>query len=179
MLDGWRSGDPLPSFMVIVGEERDVDRAFGGLDLGCEAIIRFIRGKRCVDDSSTLQEWAAALQFPWYFGENWNAFQECMIDLWWLQTARYLFVVTDINLVFPEDSGGLAVMVSLLKDAEETWRTSGDPSSHRSTWNWAKSPVNFHVVFHCEHGRELEVVQRLTAAGIRPELRRLLVACHQ
>jgi hypothetical protein len=32
-------------------------------------------------------EFAASFQFPYYFGENWPAFDECINDLSWLHHA--------------------------------------------------------------------------------------------
>ena len=38
----------------------------------------YIRGKRCGSVSDFMKEYSAAFQFPAYFGENWNAWDECM-----------------------------------------------------------------------------------------------------
>lgn len=35
-------------------------------------------------------ELAAALQFPLYFGKNWNALRACLQDLAWLKAQAYL-----------------------------------------------------------------------------------------
>lgn len=41
----------------------------------------YIRGKRCGSVSDFMKEYSAAFQFPAYFGENWNAWDECACDL--------------------------------------------------------------------------------------------------
>ena len=44
----------------------------------------YIRGARCRSVSDFFKEYSAAFQFPAYFGENWNAWDECACDLDWL-----------------------------------------------------------------------------------------------
>jgi hypothetical protein len=42
-----------------------------------------VRGDRSRDEEHFMTEVAAVLQFPYYFGENWDAFWDCMRDLSW------------------------------------------------------------------------------------------------
>ena len=44
----------------------------------------YIRGARCRSVNDFFKEYSAAFQFPAYFGENWNAWDECACDLDWL-----------------------------------------------------------------------------------------------
>ena len=46
--------------------------------------------------SELFDEFSAALQFPLYFGENWDAFDECLSDLDWLPVGGgRVIVVTE------------------------------------------------------------------------------------
>jgi len=47
-------------------------------------------------------ECSAVLQFPWYFGENWPAFDECIRDLSWLPADVYTLIITDSLAVLSE-----------------------------------------------------------------------------
>jgi hypothetical protein len=38
--------------------------------------VRFLRGRKMTTTASLLDEFSAALQFPYYFGGNWDAFDE-------------------------------------------------------------------------------------------------------
>lgn len=58
-----------------------------------ESELRFLRASKMTSSKSLFDEVAAALQFPYYFGENWDALDECLNDLWWLKSkALILFI---------------------------------------------------------------------------------------
>jgi hypothetical protein len=46
--------------------------------------VRCVRGRKMSRLAGLMDEFSAALQFPYYFGENWSAFQECLGDMDWL-----------------------------------------------------------------------------------------------
>lgn len=60
----------------------------------------YIRGNRCADEIAFFREFSAAMQFPWYFGENWAAFDECVCDLEWISFNRIIIAIDDFRLVF-------------------------------------------------------------------------------
>src|SRR5262249_52404434 len=71
------------------------DDAFANLQLQMvhthpRAVVRVIRGRKSRTVRAFFDEVSAALQFPYYFGENWAAFDECITDLDWLAGDAYL-----------------------------------------------------------------------------------------
>ena len=66
-------------------------------------------------------EFAAALQFPCYFGNNWNAFDECIADLEWLPGNGYLLMVVDGNSLLREEPDELAVFSRIMQSAAQEW----------------------------------------------------------
>lgn len=60
-------------------------------------VVREVRGSKMPTTSALFDEFAAALQFPYYFGENKDAFDECMRDLdeFVGVAAGYVVVVRD------------------------------------------------------------------------------------
>jgi hypothetical protein len=55
--------------------------------------VRAVRGSKMRLTSALMNEVAAALQFPHYFGENWAALDECLADMEWLMPSKAIVVV--------------------------------------------------------------------------------------
>jgi len=60
-------------------------------------VMRALRGRKGTTREAFFDESAAALQFPYYFGENWDAFHDCITDLSWLRADAVVVYVTDAN----------------------------------------------------------------------------------
>ena len=124
-------------------------------------VVRFLRGKKMATLSSLYDEFAAALQFPYYFGENWNAFDECITDLEWMPGDVYVLVITDAkNVLALESDDQLEALTRLLEEAGSEWSQPVGTSEA-----WARSAVAFHVVFQCDESDKQAVMSRLHTVG--------------
>jgi RNAse (barnase) inhibitor barstar len=90
-------------------------------------------------------QFAAALQFPLYFGKNMNALAECLRDLEeWLPGDAYTLVISQTMSVLrderPED---LEAFIRLLSEVSSEWAVGTLPGA-----NWERKPTPFHVAFH-------------------------------
>lgn len=47
----------------------------------------------CSDKAGLLQAFASALAFPSWFGENWDAFADCLADLDWLGAVGHVLLI--------------------------------------------------------------------------------------
>lgn len=91
--------------LVVDASISDITNWAWSLNLGPSAVtVRFVRGKKMKTFQDLFDEFSAALQFPYYFGENWNAFAECITDLEWLPGSEYIIVISDANKLLRDDS---------------------------------------------------------------------------
>ncbi len=61
----------------------------------------YLRGKRCRTKAGFFREISAAMQFPAYFGDNWDALEECLRDLnEWLSFRAVTVVIDDYDRMF-------------------------------------------------------------------------------
>jgi hypothetical protein len=107
-------------------------------------------------------EFAATLQFPWYFSENPDSFDECMTDLSWLPPqSGYVIVVTDPSEVLA-DAGldALTWLVSSLSRAHRQWARPVELGE----W-WDRPAVPFNVLLQSLPGEAAAVKIRLEKAG--------------
>jgi hypothetical protein len=124
-------------------------------------VIRVMRGRHSETPEGVFQEWAAALQFPYYFGHNWDAFDECIIDLSWLPGSCYVFVVTELDMVLPDHPDEFNIFVRVMKRAHKQWKIP-----NRANMDEPVAP--FTIVFHAEPDKADEALPRLRAAGADP-----------
>lgn len=75
------------------------------------------------DVDALLSALASTLDFPEYFGYNWDAFDECVCDLCWLPPGDVVVVHRDLPLI--GDEPNLRIYLSCLIDAIENWRENG------------------------------------------------------
>ena len=111
-------------------------------------VSRLLRGHKARTTAALFDEFAAALQFPCYFGENWDAFDECITDLAWLPAEAYVFlIVRSIYLLDKEPGDRLQLFLEILQNAGEEWSNpapsaprsvSAEPATSRSSrrWRW-------------------------------------------
>ena len=84
-------------------------------------VVRVIRGRRCRSTGELFAEIAGALEFPDYFGNNWDALEECLTDLEWLSGRGYVLLFTDAELILSDEEDEFATFLEVLNDAGEAW----------------------------------------------------------
>jgi len=63
------------------------------------------------------------LEFPDYFGHNWDALDECLRDFWWIKQRRVVIVHRDVPQLSPDE---LAIYLDVLRSAIEDWKPGDD-----------------------------------------------------
>ena len=75
------------------------------------------------DKEEILNFYAQELNFPEYFGENWDAFNECITDLNWLSQKLIKIIHTDIPLINFNDK---KIYIDLLEEAVISWKDENE-----------------------------------------------------
>jgi hypothetical protein len=126
------------------------------------AVARVLRGSKMTTLDGFFGEIGAALQFPAYFGENWDALNECLTDMLWLRGPAYVLVVTDANLLFRDDKrDSLPTLLKIADFAGESWAAAADEAEP-----WGHGSVPFHLVLAVEDAAVEAWHRRLARAGI-------------
>lgn len=146
--------------LVDAGVKSVADAALGWTDAGLT--VRIARGRKMRTVERLFDEMAAALQFPYYFGENWDAFDECLADMDSLPlSAGIVVLIYDATEVLSDvDEAELAVLVRLIEAARSAYSVpieSGD-------W-WDRPAVPFHVVLQSLPGETADLLARWRKAG--------------
>lgn len=108
------------------------------------------------DRSGVFEQFAALLQFPRYFGGNWNAFSDCIKDLDWLRANGFLLILLDATEVLADgDPDEVGLLLTLLDDTAASFANAND----------FRPAVPFHVVLHALPERASALEARLTRLG--------------
>jgi len=140
--------------------------AWRQMETGSQIVARIIRGRHCSTPQAIFNEWSAALQFPYYFGHNWDAFDECITDLEWLPGSCYVFFVTQLDKVLPSYSRDFSIYIDVLQIASREWKIP-------NRYNTNEPTAPFTVVFHAELHKAEQALQRLHSVGVDPIKSRL------
>jgi len=122
---------PLPSLAIHLQSTRTPWTALLVLKAGqrVESLVdvphgfvrKVLRGGKCRTSAGLFAEFARALDFPDYFGHNWDALEECLADLEWLPAKGYVLLLTEAEQVLPDNEEDYATFLEVLSDAGEAW----------------------------------------------------------
>jgi RNAse (barnase) inhibitor barstar len=102
--------------------------------------LKVIKGAKCQTVDGLLTECARVLDFPDYFGHNWDALEECLADLEWLPAKGYILLITDAAHVLSDDEAEYETFLEILCDAGEAW-------GNGQAGMGARRATPFHVLF--------------------------------
>lgn len=113
-------------------------RRSGVYDLLPAAVPEFRRAAACsglelfhldlagIDDKAAfLCAAGRLLRFPPYFGSNWDAFEECLTDLSWLETEGWLLLIENLDSFRENAPEELATARDILDAAAAFWKEQG------------------------------------------------------
>jgi RNAse (barnase) inhibitor barstar len=145
---------------LLAATPSDACDALWGLEASAtnQLVARMVRGRKGTTREAFFDESAAALQFPYYFGENWDSFNDCVTDLAWLRADAVVVCVTDANrLLEAAPAEQLEKFVAVMDSAIGRWNQPPKGETAKP----------FHVVLQVAPGEEAALEKRMQAAGMK------------
>ena len=79
------------------------------------------------DKAALFERVATALEFPDWFGHNWDALADCLGDLSWLPADGFLILLEHCDDFRTRHSGDFAMALQVFAAAAEAWRDERVP----------------------------------------------------
>lgn len=115
------------------------------------AAIRFVRGHKMKTTQGLFDEFSAAMQLPYYFGENWDAFRDCLLDLKWLSAEAYGVIVSNSQSLLEVSPRDLEILLEYLEEAATEFKQEGK---------------RFFTLFQYEGENKAKMCETLESAGV-------------
>ena len=121
-------------------------------------IARIVRGRKCATVADFFDEFAAALQFPVGFGENWDAFADCLHDCHrFPDKAAIAICITDADKLLANATAAVtSTMAEVLTECVHELNAPAKPSN--------RQPM--HILFQCAPPKLAALAKRWQAAGL-------------
>lgn len=87
----------------------------------------YLDGDLTPNEDAFLRNVAVAMSFPDYYGENWNALDECIQDLSWVPAAGYVLLYDDFERFARTDPAAWMIALDVFRTAVESWLDEGIP----------------------------------------------------
>ena len=95
--------------------------------------IFIIENKAILNDQDLLLEISASMKFPEYFGNNWDALDECLVDFEWLNNPKgFVLVIQNSRVLWKKAAYSAGKLV-------QGWLCAAE--------KWNKNDIPFHLVF--------------------------------
>ena len=90
------------------------------------AVFRISLGA-CTEPSEVLARLAEQLQFPAWFGQNWDALADCLTDFSWREAVGYVLVLEQLGDFRAAGDDDFDTLIEILSDASASWSVMGIP----------------------------------------------------
>lgn len=82
-------------------------------------------GRKIATKEDFLREAAEAMNFPAYFGHNWDAFDECIRDLSWVPAQKYIVIFDRPDIFAKAQPKQWQIAQDILQSAAHYWQDLG------------------------------------------------------
>jgi hypothetical protein len=85
-----------------------------------------IEGKNINRKEQLLNHAAMVMHFPAHFGDNWDALEECLTDLEWIDGDGYVIYYDHIDGLLESHPDQFETLVEILRDSVKSWKEDGE-----------------------------------------------------
>ena len=89
--------------------------------------VFYLDGKKINSKQTFLKQAAEAMEFPAYFGANWDAFDECITDLTWCPAQRYVILYDHADIFAQAEPTQYQIALDIFNSAKEYWEANNIP----------------------------------------------------
>jgi hypothetical protein len=84
-----------------------------------------VEGKNIAKKEQLLNHVATALRFPGHFGHNWDALEECLVDMEWADADGFVIHYDHIDGLLVAHPDQFETFVEICRDAVASWKEDG------------------------------------------------------
>jgi RNAse (barnase) inhibitor barstar len=84
-----------------------------------------LEGRDVRNKDQFLKQVALVLRFPDYFGNNWDAFSDCLTDMSWHEADGFVILYDHFESLAEHSPQEFEMLLDLFKESTEFWRDQG------------------------------------------------------
>jgi RNAse (barnase) inhibitor barstar len=81
-----------------------------------------LEGQKIEKKEQFLNHAAVAMKFPSHFGQNWDAFYDCLTDMDWVEAEGYIIYFDHTDSFVAHHESQLETVIELFQDAVDYWK---------------------------------------------------------
>jgi len=116
--------DPETSGVYLLEESPSVEHLE---KLTSERSLAFfhLKGQEIRDKDQFLNQVALVLSFPEHFGNNWDAFADCLTDMSWHETDGFVILYDHFDLLAEHSPRDFEMALDIFNESSEFWHNRG------------------------------------------------------
>ncbi len=98
------------------------------LSRNAEAKLFYIDGSNIVDRASLFHQFTTTMQFPEYFGHNWDALEDCLTDLFHEDAVNRQIIILDrLDNFAIDDPHQWSMLLDICRSTVKYWQDTDTP----------------------------------------------------
>ncbi|HEY9808321.1 MAG TPA: barstar family protein, partial [Halomicronema sp.] len=89
--------------------------------------VFYLDGKEITNKQTFLKQAGETLKFPAYYGQNWDAFNDCITDLKWCPARAYILIYDQPEIFAKAEPDQWQIALTILNSTVEYWQEKSIP----------------------------------------------------